>query len=41
MKAHDSDITKMIWLEKENLLMTSSKDKTIKVWKFPEQWRDK
>lgn len=41
MKAHEADITKMIWLEKENILMTASKDKSIKVWKFPEFWRNR
>lgn len=32
LKAHDSDITKLQWLDSEKTLVTASKDKRIKVW---------
>jgi WD40 repeat protein len=41
MKAHDEDITKLVWVEEDQILMTSGKDKLIKVWKLPDVWRNK
>lgn len=35
LKAHDSDITKLQWLNAENTLLTASKDKKIKAWQLP------
>ncbi|CAD8077014.1 unnamed protein product [Paramecium primaurelia] len=40
LKAHDSDITKLQWLDSEKTLVTASKDKRIKVWQLPQFWRD-
>ncbi|CAD8083004.1 unnamed protein product [Paramecium sonneborni] len=40
LKAHDSDITKLQWLNAENTLLTASKDKKIKAWQLPQFWRD-
>ncbi|CAD8170894.1 unnamed protein product [Paramecium octaurelia] len=40
LKAHESDITKLHWLEEEKKLVTASKDKRIKVWQLPQFWRD-
>ena len=31
-------ITKTFWDEKRQVLYTGSKDKSIKVWRVPEQW---
>jgi len=41
MHAHQDAITQMMWLDKTQVLMTASKDKKIKFWKLPEEWRDK
>jgi WD40 repeat protein len=41
LKAHDKPITKMQWFDANSILMTGSKDKSIKAWKFPGSWRDK
>jgi hypothetical protein len=32
IKAHESDITKLTWLEEDQTLLTSGKDKVIKVF---------
>ncbi|CAD8088886.1 unnamed protein product [Paramecium sonneborni] len=40
LKAHDSDITKLQWLDADQTLLTSAKDKVIKVWSMPQHWRD-
>jgi WD40 repeat protein len=32
LKAHSSDITKLLWLDKEQMLVTGGKDKSIKVF---------
>ena len=40
-KAHNEDITKLVWLESSQTLLTGGKDKSIKVWKLPESWMDK
>lgn len=32
LKAHDSDITKLQWLDAEKTLVTASKDKKIRIW---------
>lgn len=31
----------MYWNEKDKLLFTASKDNIMKIWKLPEEWRDK
>ena len=31
-------VTKMVWDEQKQLLYTASKDKRIRVWKFPSEW---
>ena len=36
--AHTSAITQMVWDSKLKVLITSSKDKTLKIWKLPDQW---
>ncbi|CAD8082335.1 unnamed protein product [Paramecium sonneborni] len=41
IKAHDSEITQMQWIEEDQHLLTSSRDKEIKTWKLPQNWRDK
>jgi len=41
MSAHQSDITQLFWIDKAQILVTSSKDKKVKFWKLPEEWRDK
>jgi len=41
LKAHSNDITKLQWVEKDNILLTSSKEKSIKFWSLPKEWRDK
>lgn len=35
IQAHKEDITAMMWLDAPRRLITSSKDKTLKVWDFP------
>lgn len=40
LKAHTDVITQMKWIEAKQLLITCSKDKSIKVWKFPAVWID-
>ena len=32
IKAHEGDITKIVWLEADQTLLTSGKDKKIKVY---------
>ena len=31
----------MFWNEKEKLLFTASKESVMKIWKLPDEWRDK
>lgn len=31
----------MMWLEHNNTLITSSKDRSLKFWKIPESWTNK
>lgn len=38
LEAHSEAITKMIWMEDKQILITCSKDKTIKIWQFPNVW---
>lgn len=40
-KAHNEDITKLVWLESSQTLLTGGKDKAIKAWKLPVSWVDK
>lgn len=40
LQAHTAPITQIQWFEEKQLLMTCSKDKTIKLWKFPDIWVD-
>ena len=40
MQAHTGPVTQLEWNEDKQQLMTGSKDKTIKIWKFPEVWVD-
>lgn len=42
MKAHNNEITKVQWIEtKGGMLLTSAKEKFIKFWAMPKEWRDK
>lgn len=41
LQAHSSDITKLQYFEDKKLLLTSSKEKVIKFWQLPKEWRDK
>jgi WD40 repeat protein len=36
--AHTSAVTQMVWDSKLKVLITSSKDKTLKIWKLPDKW---
>ena len=40
-QAHSNPITQMDFIVKRNILITGAKDKTIKMWKFPENWNSK
>ncbi|CAD8078645.1 unnamed protein product [Paramecium primaurelia] len=40
LKAHDSEITQMQWIEEDQHLLTSSRDKEIKTWLLPLQWKN-
>lgn len=40
LKAHTGAITQMRWNEDLQMLITCSKDKTIKIWQLPSQWID-
>jgi len=35
---HKDAITKLQWDEKNQILLTAGKDKSLKIWKFPERW---
>eukprot|EP01017_Pseudomicrothorax_dubius_P008347 TRINITY_DN12737_c0_g1_i1.p1 TRINITY_DN12737_c0_g1~~TRINITY_DN12737_c0_g1_i1.p1 ORF type:complete len:513 (+),score=109.16 TRINITY_DN12737_c0_g1_i1:83-1621(+) len=35
------DITSIVFLEGKNLLIVASKDKSVKVWQIPAEWRDR
>lgn len=37
-KAHSREITKMLWFETEQTLITGSKDRTMKAWRLPQRW---
>ncbi|KRX05178.1 WD40-repeat-containing domain [Pseudocohnilembus persalinus] len=39
LKAHSKDITKLQWMEDKKILITTSKEKVIKFWKLPAEWR--
>ena len=41
LKAHEGDITKLVWLESDHIMISGGKDKSIKVWKMPNSWFDK
>jgi len=41
LKAHSSGVTQFCYLEKDRILMSASKDKKIKFYQIPEEWRDK
>lgn len=40
LKAHNDGITKLQLLDKESILITAGKDKQIKFYKLPAEWRD-
>jgi WD40 repeat protein len=40
LQAHTDVITQMKWLEDKQMLVSLSKDKTLKVWRFPKTWID-
>lgn len=40
IKAHESDVTKLYWLEADQTLLSAGKDKMIKAWRLPKNWRD-
>jgi hypothetical protein len=35
-----SAITQMLWMEDKQYLMTTAKDKSLKIWSFPKIWYD-
>jgi hypothetical protein len=35
------NITKLVWFKELGIILTGSKDKSIKFWELPEYWRDK
>ena len=39
-QAHKSEITQLHFEEDVNLLLSGAKDKSVKVWRLPEKWRD-
>jgi WD40 repeat protein len=41
MKAHTEGICKLQWIENQNVLMTAGKDKKLRFYKLPDEWRDK
>lgn len=41
LKAHEGDITKLVWLESDHIMISGGKDKSIKVWKMPNSWFDR
>ncbi|KAM3143094.1 hypothetical protein pb186bvf_004680 [Paramecium bursaria] len=41
IKAHNTDITKLEWFEDKQMLVTSAKEKSLKFWQLPKEWRDK
>ncbi|EGR33250.1 PX domain protein [Ichthyophthirius multifiliis] len=41
MKGHNHEITKLQWFESNNMLVSSAKEKSIKFWQMPKEWRDK
>ncbi|CAD8199045.1 unnamed protein product [Paramecium pentaurelia] len=41
IKAHNTDITKLQWYEDKHMLVTSGKEKSLKFWQLPKEWRDK
>ena len=40
MQAHTGPVTQLEWQEEKQQLITCSKDKSIKIWRFPETWID-
>lgn len=40
LQAHSGPVTQLEWQEEKQQLITCSKDKSIKVWKFPPIWVD-
>jgi len=38
LEAHSEPITKMEWIEEKQILITCSKDKSVKIWQFPLIW---
>ena len=40
LKAFDSEITRLVFLPDQDMLMTASKAKSIKLWAPPREWRD-
>lgn len=41
MSGHSNEITKVQWIESKQMLLTSAKEKIIKFWSMPKEWRDK
>ncbi|CAD8049374.1 unnamed protein product [Paramecium sonneborni] len=39
LKAHEKAITKLIWQESTQILITGGKDEFIKWWHFPKKWK--
>ena len=40
MQAHTGPVTLLEWQEEKQQLITCSKDKSIKIWRFPDTWID-
>lgn len=41
IKAHSTDITKLQWYEDKSTLVTCGKEKVLKFWQMPKEWRDR
>ncbi len=40
-KCHEDELTRVLYLEKERLMVTASKGREVKFWRLPEEWRSK
>ena len=40
MKSFDSEITRLQYVPDQELLISASKAKQIKIWSLPKEWRD-
>ena len=40
LKAFDTDVTRLEYIEEIETIVSTSKGKSIKFWKLPKEWRD-